>query len=339
MKLLSKALFISFITVPSALYAADNVDEKNCPLSGSVYTEVNYGHKYYGEERDKWDFPHIVISADLNLGKGWSISGEFEYERFYEDGAWGNDFDSNYATNKIYVNKSWSDALNVKAGIIEVPVGVTNAGGPALTIYDPESEAAILPMSWHEGGAALHGRSGKIDYSLAALTYITAPLNDSRFLGGVAAIGFNAAEGLRIGASGFWGKSHKHKGMIGFASPDFLGDNGVAYAAIDGTYENNGWTASTSLIYCSDANGKAVGAEAGYDLGTLTEVNNLSVIPFVRYDGVFNIFEQSMNKWTVGLNFSIIENLVLKAEYGMRHYAGLDTERTLDLGIGYSIDF
>ena len=106
MKLLSKALFISFITVPSALFAADNVDEKNCPLSGSVYTEVNYGHKYYGEERDKWDFPHIVISADLNLGKGWSISGEFEYERFYEDGAWGNDFDSNYATNKIYVNKS-----------------------------------------------------------------------------------------------------------------------------------------------------------------------------------------------------------------------------------------
>lgn len=174
-------------------------------MTGEVYTEVNYGHKYYGEDRNKWDFPHVVIAADLVLGNGWSLTGEFEYERFYEDGEWGNDFKANYATNKFFVTKKWNEAVNVKAGIIDVPVGITNAGGPALTIYDPESEAALLPMSWHEGGAAFYGRLGRISYTASALTYITAPFNSSCMIGGAASLGYEPADGVGVALSGFWG--------------------------------------------------------------------------------------------------------------------------------------
>lgn len=336
--MISRFLGVLLISATAvAAQAQENESNSGVSFSGEIYTEVNYGRKFYGEEKDKWDFPHVVLSAKLEMGKGWSIEGEFEYERFYEDGAWGNDFNANYATNKLFVNKRWNDKFNIKLGIIDVPVGITNAGGPALTIYDPESEAAILPMSWHEGGVSLYGQSGKFDYSVSALAYLTAPMNSSVMVGGSVSAGVNPCDGLRIGASGFWGKSEK--GMIGYAGPAHLGCNAVAYAVLDGVYEGNGWTASSSLVYCSDSDSKAFGAECGYDFGQLTDVESLSLIPFVRYDGVWGALDFGMTKLTAGLNFSMIENLVLKIEYGHRHWQGGDTERSLDLGLGYTLAF
>lgn len=334
---IKQLLTLCIVQLPVLAFAENNEDNQTPKLTGEVYTEVNYGHKYYGEDRNKWDFPHVVIAADLVLGNGWSLTGEFEYERFYEDGEWGNDFKANYATNKFFVAKKWNEAVNVKAGIIDVPVGITNAGGPALTIYDPESEAALLPMSWHEGGAAFYGRLGKFSYTASALTYITAPFNSSCMIGGAASLGYEPADGVGVSLSGFWGNSKK--GMVGYASPEYLGSNGVALASLSATCERDGWIASTSLVYSSDEKAKAVGAEAGFDFGSLTEVENLSIIPFVRYDGVWNALEMPMNKLTLGLNFSLVENLVLKAEYGCRHYCGGDSEQHLDVGLGYSLAF
>lgn len=308
-------------------------------FTGSAYTEVNYGHKYYGEERTLWDFPHIVLSGELRLGKWWTVTAEFEYERFYDEGEWGNNFGDNFATNLFYVNKSFSNAFNVKAGIIGVPVGLTNSGGPALTIYDPESEAAILPMTWHETGVALWGEAGKWSYELAALAYFDAPFKRSKMMGAAARIAHsNLIDGLNIGLSGYWGTSSC--GMVGFGKPaDFIGDNGLAYGGVDFAYENNGWTVDGSAIYCTDNDAKTAGVEAGYDLATLFDVTNgkMQLVPFVRYDGVFTVVR--MNKLTVGANISPLENLVVKLEYGRRKYCGEQIERTFDVGIGYSIDF
>lgn len=61
-------------------------------FEGEVSFETNYGHNYYGEDRTVFDFPHIEASGSMRLGKGWSLSAEFEYERFYEDGVWCSSF-------------------------------------------------------------------------------------------------------------------------------------------------------------------------------------------------------------------------------------------------------
>lgn len=336
----SRLMIMAFAAMSSVCsFAAEADSTENKIFSGSAYTEVNYGHKSYGEERTLWDFPHIVLSGELQLGKGWSVAAEFEYERFYDEGEWGNNFGDNFATNFFYVNKSFSDALNVKAGIIGAPVGLTNIGGPALTIYDPESEAAIVPMTWHESGISLWGELGKWSYELAALAYFDAPFKNSKVLGAAARINrHDIIDGLRVGLSGYWGTSSC--GMVGFGKPgDFIGDNGLAYAGFDFDYDSNGWIVDGSALFCTDNDAKTAGVEAGYDFAGLIEPisGKMQIMPFVRYDGVFT--DVRMNKLTAGVNISPLKNLVIKAEFGRRKFCGGDIERTFDVGVGYSIDF
>lgn len=328
----------SIILTCCTINAEEQKDSTNkIQFSGEAYTEVNYGHRYYGEERKVWDFPHIVVAAELGIGGGWSFTAEFEYERIYDDGGWCNDHSINFATNKLYVNKSWNDALNVKAGIIDVPLGLTNAGRPLLTIYDPESEAALMPMTWHEAGICLHGHAGIWAWSVAALAYTGCPWRENRMLGSAASLDCYPATDLRIGIGGYWGTSKK--GMIGRDACDFMGDNGVAYGVINTDYVHNGWTIDSSLIYCSDNSACSAGIEAGYDIFTLTGIDYISMIPFARYDGVFGTTEPPMNKYTLGFNFSPLDNLVLKTEYGMRHFSGISTQRTIDFSVGYTLNF
>lgn len=316
-----KTVAICIAMASSGEITAAEVDStEQYTFSGTAYTEVNYGHNYYGENREDIDFPHIVVDGELNLNHGWSIYARLEYERLYEDGTWENSFKNNFTTDLLYLNKSWSNAINVKAGIINIPVGQVNSEGTALTIYDPESEAALLPMKWHEGGAMLWGGYGKLEYSASILVYGKLPFNESRVLGGSARLDYHPAEFLRIGASSFLGSNR------------FCG-------AIDTEMQFKGIIADGSIIYSDKNSAKSAGIEFGYDLMSFTEYKGLFIIPFARYDGVFNTETPTMNKWTLGFNLCPITNFTIKAEYGWRHYRGTETERTFDIGVGYSIEF
>lgn len=316
---------------------ADDGGDSLTVFEGEIALETNYGYNYYKENRTVLDFPHIVACGDLQLGKGWLLSAEFEYERFYEDGEWCGSFKDHFSTNRLYVNKEFDAGFNLKCGIVEVPVGLTNAGGPALTIYDPENEAGVLPMSWHETGIAAWGMVGKWRYEISAVSYLDFPLNSSCALGVAFRSDFmDIADGLRAGASGYWGKSHS--GMVRRCrADDFIGTNGLFFGAVDFDYQNRGFIAGGSMVYCTDHGAKSVGVEFGYDFSVLAGLSEKGVqlLPFVRYDGVFEV--DSRNKLTVGMNISPLCNLVLKIEYGYRHYCRSHTERTLDMGVGYSI--
>lgn len=229
--------------------AADTDSTATRGIHGSANTEVNYGYESGKAKPTIWDFPHITLSAAAVLGRGWSVTAEVEYERFYTDGAWGNSFRDNFTTNKLYLNKSFSPAMQVKAGIVEVPVGVTNSGGPALTIYDPESEVLLMPMTWHEGGLTLWGERGRWSYSLAALAYAATPLRRSRLLGGAARVAYSPVQDLSLALSSYWGTASR--GSARLYAPDFVGTDGILYAALDGSYEANGWTVSGSAVWSS----------------------------------------------------------------------------------------
>ncbi|SDL86816.1 hypothetical protein SAMN04487899_10817 [Segatella bryantii] len=322
----------------------DNTGVNNKRFEGSLYSEVNYGRHGDLDSPDLLDLPHFIINGHLHLGKGWTVVAELEYEQFYENKQWEYKFDGNFTSNKLYIAKDFSKAFSAKAGIIEVPVGIVNAGGPALTIYDPESESNIIPMTWHEGGASIYGSLGKWDYQIGGYIYTSLPLKNSQMLGGAIRLNYYPINGLRMGVSSYWGtpcKSQYHRQDL-----NFLGTDGLWYGAFDFDYQENGWIIDGSAIYCTDQSAKSAGIEIGYDFFETTEkTDKMELIPFMRYDGLFHLGELNFNKYTVGINFSPLKNLVVKGEYAIRHHQGGFEEgekaiwHSFDIGVSYTWEF
>ena len=323
-------------------------------------TEVNYGHRHGLEHPTVTDFPHIIIGGTVQLGRGWSVAVELEYERFRMDGQWANNFRNNYTTNKLYINKQWSEAVNIKASIIDVPVGTTNSGGPALTIYDPLDESTLMPMTWHEGGVAFWGQTKLFHYQAGGYIYTASPLKDSRLLGLTLRGGITPAEGLDLSLSYFYGSSKE--GMVQRFNPNLVTFRHLNHAAFDFAYQSDCWTIDGQYLMSDTRRNKAVGLEAGYDVAEAMGLKAYSIIPFARYDGYFHVegascnkwtlgipFARydgyfhvegaSCNKWTLGLNTSLPLGFTIKAEAGWENPSNADHMMSTDISIGWQGEF
>lgn len=306
-------------------------------LTGYAMTEVNYGHRHGLEHPTVTDFPHIIIGGTAQMGKGWSIVAELEYERFRMDGQWTNNFRDNYTTNKLYINKRWSEAANVKVGIIDVPVGTTNSGGPALTIYDPLDESTLMPMTWHEGGIAFWGQTKLFHYQAGGYIYPTAPLKDSRLLGLAVRGGITPVDGFDLSLSYFYGSSKE--GMVQRFNPNLAEFSHIYHAAFDFAYINDNWTIDGQMTMSNCKRNKAAGIEAGYDVAGAMGLKSFSIIPFARYDGYFHVEGTSCNKWTIGINTSLPLGFTFKAEAGWEDPSNAKHLTSCDVSIGWQGEF
>lgn len=302
-------------------------------LNVSLSSELNIGHRYYGNDRSVIDLPHFVLDVEANLNKGISISAEIEYERMYEDGEWNNSFIDNFSVNKLYINKQISSGANIKTGIIEVPVGLVNSYGSPLTIYDPESESGILPMTWRETGLAFWGEKKKLRYEISLFACLHSPLRKSHLIGGSARLDYSPNQLLRFGLSGYYGRASR--GLSNDAFPDFINRKRLCYSSVDFTYSSKGFVADGSAVYCSDGDTKSFGMEVGYNL-----LNNntagMQLTPFVRCDAIYGSKVSYMRKYTLGVNASPCQNFLLKVEYGIKHYRHNNDECSLNFSIGYA---
>lgn len=340
MKLFITALLMGAMAFPyssSGQTAEEDVDSvESVRFTGEVATEVNYG-QITGVPH-LWDFPHVTVAGTLELPRGWSFVAELEYERFREDNEWGNNFRDDYTTNLLYVNKRWSSGLNVKAGIIDVPVGVTNSRGQALTIYDPVSESLLLPMTWHEGGLAFWGAQGRWHYDVGGLIYSAFTARGTRALGVDARSEYwfvdHADDYAKVGVSAYWGTSGW--GTLGLQRPDFMENDGVLIGAFDWDVCLSGFVSDGSFIKTSDADVWSVGAEAGYNV--LQQVTDkVSTIPFVRYDGVYD--GTMGNYLTLGMNIELPYGFILKGQNAWYHKHAEKSSHHWDLSVGYSLAF
>ena len=157
------------------------------------------------------------------------------------------------ALEQFWIQKSWSDALNLRMGEIIVPVGMANQfhmPNEFFTVYRPEGEATILPNTWHQVGISLWGRTTNWRYEAQFLS----GLDSERFgsenfvhYGATSSYEFKIAntyagafrldnysvKGLRVGISGYAGTTFKNtlrsigtkyedvKGLLTIGSADF----------------------------------------------------------------------------------------------------------------------
>lgn len=234
------------------------------------------------------DIPHAVFFVGYDFGKGWSFGSEIEFEHgglevateieAEETGEYENEVESGgeVALEQFWINKKWSDALNLKMGHIIVPVGQTNKyhmPNEYFGVYRPEGESTILPCAWHESGFSLWGTIKDWSYEVMLI----AGLDSDRFSSGdwVASgsgspyefkiatnyagafrIDNNSIKNLTISLSGYYGHSASNslKSMYG---SDVKG--AIAIGAIDAVYRSN-----------------RIVARANFDYGTLSDAYEIT---------------------------------------------------------------
>ena len=135
--------------------------------------------KYKDQSHGRFDLPHVVIFLGYDFGKGWSMGSEIEFEHGGTESAieFENEEGGEYekeierggevALEQFWIQKSFMPQLNVRAGMLVVPVGQTNAHHlptEFFGVYRPEGENTIMPCTWHEVGASLWGKAGDWRY-------------------------------------------------------------------------------------------------------------------------------------------------------------------------------
>lgn len=286
--------------------AADSVQNhvKGNRLSIGGYGEAAYTRNFYSDNvyrytdpksykndpsHGRFDIPHAVIYISYDFGKGWTMSSEIEFEHtgsggaiekeYSEGGEWEQEVEKGgeVELEQFWIQKSFGAFLNVRAGHIVVPVGLTNAHHEPLnyfTVYRPEGEATILPCTWHDTGISIWGRLGDFRYEVQMLAGLDAFMFDREnwIQGGAGSpfefkvankYGFAARidnytlPGLRVGLSGYYGQAMHNSYPHEFEGEDANGNKKtydgtkgrVAIGAIDFTFNRYNWIVRGNADY------------------------------------------------------------------------------------------
>ncbi|MBD5330245.1 MAG: hypothetical protein HDS03_10300 [Bacteroides sp.] len=344
-------------------------------------TRVSYADALYEDSRGhgSLDIPRIVLMLGVNLGKGWGVETDVQFENC-----------KNVSIDQFWIEKLFRPEAGLRAGYLTLPVGAVNAHDDPLeffTVNRPSDEDDILPCDWHQAGLSFYGSAGSWDYEAILIPGINTSLfsedewlalgatgesfdfSRGHDLAVVGRVDNNSIEGLRLSLSGYYGVSYnnrlafhngllqKIKGNVGFLSFDFLYDD---YSWI--LRGNGSWGRYSKNINSSGrvegVNEHTSGAksafaawfEGGYDmfnLGSIRE-SGQKLYLFGRYD-YWQPFEQSdsflgydwghRQRVGAGLNYFPIDKVVVKAEYSHTFLPGGKGIPMLSLGVAYSGQF
>lgn len=229
----------------------------------------------------RFDLPHVVIMLGYDFGKGWTLGTEIEFEHGGTEAAVereneeAGEFEKEIerggevALEQFWIQKSFFPQLNIRAGHIIVPVGLTNSyhlPTQFFTVYRPEGENTIIPCTWHETGISLWGKAGGWRYELL----MVAGLNSTMFstsgwihdgsaspyefkpanqVAGAFRIDNYSVKGLRMGLSGYVGNSF-HNDITTITSEQYKDVKGtVMIGAFDFEYNDRNFVARGSFDY------------------------------------------------------------------------------------------
>ena len=226
----------------------------------------------------QFDLPHVVIFLGYDFGKGWSMGSEIEFEHGgtesaieieeEETGEYESEIErgGEVALEQFWIQKSFSPAVNIRAGHMVVPVGATNYGHMPtefFTVMRPEGENTIMPCTWHETGISFWGTKGDWRYEAMFIAGLDADrFNNKTWIKGGAGSPYEfkmatayagavrvdnfSVPGLRLSLSGYLGNSANNTlnatgkydglhGTVAIGAFDFLyqGHNIVARGNID----------------------------------------------------------------------------------------------------------
>jgi hypothetical protein len=265
------------------------------------------------KETDELDLQRAVVYFGYRFNDQFVFNSEVEYEHAVTSSDKNGETEVEFA----YVDYMAKPALNARAGLILIPVGLTNqAHEPTVFLgaRRPDVEQRIIPTTWRELGAGFYGDTGVVAYQLYLVNGLDASRYDAEGIGEGSSEGSQArtkdfavtgrvdyigVPGLAVGASFFNGASGQGERTPdgrSFSGRTTLWDAHAIYRSygldLRGLYARTtvGDAARINALDNLDGN-ESVGSrqegwylQAGYDLLSLVPRTKMSLIPFVRYE-------------------------------------------------------
>ena len=244
-KVLVQAVHLLLLVLLSAPVFAQATQKAPEPprtaLSG--YMDFHFNNPEFSDAQV--DFHRFVLLVTHSFSERIRFVGELELEHAVVEGL---EEKGELELEQAYVDFLLSRSFNVRAGMMLMPIGIINERHEPPVYYGverPFNDTVIIPTTWFEAGAGVHGELGR---GWRYRAFIVAPLDAAEFSaeeglregrqkGSEANVGrpavtgrveYVAVRGLTLGASGWSGRS-------GFQfRPVF--DVPVSLAEVDGRY-------------------------------------------------------------------------------------------------------
>jgi len=343
------------------------------PTGLSGYMDFHYNKPEF--EDGRLDFHRFVLIVTHRFSDRLRFVSELELEHAFVEGL---EEAGELELEQAYLDFLLTRGFNVRAGMLLMPVGIVNERHEPPVFYGVERpfvDTVIIPTTWFEVGAGVHGEIGRgWRYRL----YVTSPLDAARFsaeeglrdgrqkgsetnIGRAAATGrveYVGLRGLTAGAS-FWTGSSGFEFRPRFDVPVRLFEADVRYSR--DRLELRGQLADVGISNAGDLNdavARATGVspniartmrgsyvEAGYrivsgrsygDIGAFVRYENFDT-QFRMPDGFVPLEEFDREAWVLGATYWPEPDVAIKVDYVIQRNrsAVVDAPNSFNAGLGW----
>ncbi len=134
--------------------SAANASEESTSFFG--YGEFNYNRFRDDQHTSRADLRRFVLGVGHRFNDRLSFVSELEIEHAVVSAADQGEAE----VEQAYIDYRASDAVNLKGGLFLIPLGILNETHEPTTYYGVERnevETRIIPTTWRELGAGMHG--------------------------------------------------------------------------------------------------------------------------------------------------------------------------------------
>lgn len=333
------------------------------------YGEAIYNNFRDSSQKDQADLRRTILFLGHKFNDRLRFNSELELEHSFLEGGKGGEV----AMEQAYIEYGLTNQVNLRAGLLLVPLGILNETHEPPTFYGAERnqvESLIIPSTWRELGVALQGEAMPgLEFNAGISTSLNAGkftepakgLRGTRSAGGEAAandlalfgaLNYRGVPGLLLGTGLFTGNTGQNgasnTALKGVSARLTLWDVHARYASgnldVQALYARGtlGDADKISAATAEVAPKSLYGwyAQAGYHVW---KQDTMVLTPFIRYERYNTQNEvapgftadplNNERVTTVGLDFKLHPQVVLKADY--QKFGTDGTKDRFNLGIGY----
>ena len=283
---------------------------------GSAVTVGAYGEMLYNQpegDNGELDVQRLVLLMGYRFNERTQFVTELEVEHVEE-----------IFVEQAFVNYNVADNVNLRGGLMLVPMGIVNEFHEPTTFNGterPQMDNVIVPTTWREIGVGVSGRFNSLSLGYQAYVFNGFKSTEADGEGGVSGflqgsnglrggrqkaiqstidsptfstkLDYYGFSGLRLGFSTYFGKTQAEDNVEQFDGANI----GISMLGLDARYAYKRFTARGQFIYASLSDTEAYNALTGRDLGSalmgwymegafnLLPINNKQkLFAFARYE-------------------------------------------------------